>query len=1053
MSPSAPSVDLGPLSALPYPDRARALADHARSLSAGRYAAVRAELVAGNAEERHLALHFAVARHDLAAVADALADPVVRRRALAAAIRLPVPDSALAALVRDSVPRADRIALYGVLRRSRRRDLADALLPEVASRFGDDDVARLLPACSAEAVSRVLPTIGTTPALLRALIPIAPHAVVAALAEGAKVFSRWRQADLEELLSIVAAREPESLISEDTLWRRYKYLPEVLAAVLTRSELLLDPADISPGSLSLPDRELTRQARRSLSTRTAEELASLLPWFVGRDRARLLATAPIARRREILELGYDSLLDNVGPAELRLLPDADRLELCAAILERPDSLRVARRREVTAVLPYARAKATLLAGTGAHSAEERAAGWRAAIECAANDPDPGALADLMTHSDRAWRDAPAVVHAALGAIARVPVRLLAPLPTEVPRAAMTNAKLVDPGHLAPLLDWVGRLVEHADADGRRALLPLVVQLTRDRRTAGWALRLPVGMGQSLWDELRAADQETVLRLAELLGPDLATVPELDDRVREIAFSRGEDAERAAVLWTRSTAPRETRVGELVAHDPKLGRVPELWSVVSRRRTDLVDRLLDAPLPHYAPSTAFRWTAAQRGAVSAAAGRVALDQDIDLGDRVAAVRSITDLDTVLLLVESPLPTLAAAAVRRLGARGDPRVAVPLLVQHAGRSDSVVARAAVQAVRVAAATLPDTDVLALLRPVVLDRGGSVGAAKEAVRFLADLRGAPVVDLLVQAWADPATHRDVRVLLVRAALPFLADPRIPPLLTEAVHGPMEVRTPVLITRREQVAERHRPVLAGIIAAGLATTEERRLEQLIEAYRRWWRDDRSGLARIGELALAPSIEVFGWAADLFVEAAVAGHALPVLDDVLHSWTTSGDPEAWQRLNAFAGRLDLRANTRLDPATTEVLRRVTAACRTRGLHGAAVRLLRRLALETLFQPRLSTAVWLELAAVDHPAAYWGWGLRPSETPSLERVREVLELLATQPETLAAALAVTMIDLGVRAEGMTPQWSDRLAVYRAHPDPYVRESAMLVCDKSSRARL
>jgi len=113
----------------------RALAEHALLLSEAEYRAVHRELDAGSSYHRHLALHYATVRRDIPEVVRALHDPVVRRRALSAAMRLPVPDEALVSVV-DTASRRDRLLVYGLLKRSRRHELADSLLPKVFSRRG-----------------------------------------------------------------------------------------------------------------------------------------------------------------------------------------------------------------------------------------------------------------------------------------------------------------------------------------------------------------------------------------------------------------------------------------------------------------------------------------------------------------------------------------------------------------------------------------------------------------------------------------------------------------------------------------------------------------------------------------------------------------------------------------------------------------------------------------------------------------------------------------------------------------------------------------------------
>lgn len=95
----------------------RAIAEHGRSLDEDGYRAARAALADGSPDERHLALFLAVVRRDIEAVAAALEDPRLRRRALAAAVRLPVPDAAVERLALSGI-RGVRRDVYRVLRLS-----------------------------------------------------------------------------------------------------------------------------------------------------------------------------------------------------------------------------------------------------------------------------------------------------------------------------------------------------------------------------------------------------------------------------------------------------------------------------------------------------------------------------------------------------------------------------------------------------------------------------------------------------------------------------------------------------------------------------------------------------------------------------------------------------------------------------------------------------------------------------------------------------------------------------------------------------------------------
>ena len=148
---------LAQLEPLPYPERMAALARWARG--SADVPRVVAELGAGSAYDRFLAVTAAVIsggdvtpfRHDPDASVRAVAVKHLLRSGRLAG-------DELAALVADA-PAELRALVYRTLRWAGPATAADGLIDTVLERYGDQEAARLLPACGPETVRRLLPSL------------------------------------------------------------------------------------------------------------------------------------------------------------------------------------------------------------------------------------------------------------------------------------------------------------------------------------------------------------------------------------------------------------------------------------------------------------------------------------------------------------------------------------------------------------------------------------------------------------------------------------------------------------------------------------------------------------------------------------------------------------------------------------------------------------------------------------------------------------------------------------------------------------------------------
>ncbi|MEU5853617.1 HEAT repeat domain-containing protein [Saccharopolyspora shandongensis] len=804
---------------LPFPGRMRALSEHALALSESEYTAVSRALDVGGDHTRHIALHLAVVRRDLDFVERALADPALRPRAMAAAVRLPIPDSPLVELVVRGAPR-DRVAVYGVLRRSRRRALADELIAEVHRRHGPGDAAALLPACSPEVVARWLPEVGAGVGVLHRLARTAPAAVAeyvaaeTAACDGQEL-SRWLRRH-RNLLALLATEEPlvvaRVLRDQPRLCSMLTRDPRLAGALLSEpAELLRWDGRTLLRSLGYDGITLPAVAQRAIAALSVDQVANLLSWFGrGPGRASLLRALPVQVRRQVVELAHpgERLNATITAGELRELPASDRIELARRILAEGSSERSWRHLEITGVLPYDEAAAPLLEATSSHRYQERRVAWATLLTCAVAEHDPHAFTDALSAAKRAWHDQDVVRAAALRPVADAPAQLLSAVPLEVVREAVVatvESRDATRETFALASRWLARSLTSALARGLAqrvtTLQGLAARLHADPRSPGrFSAQHQVTAGPQLWAELRervlhdarSSRYSVALRVAGLFGTNLASAPELDRLIGEIARTAPNPADAAAAArrWIADPATRDQRVGELVAHDPALGRADVLWQVVSTRRTDLLDRLLETgePLPAVPPVRRGRWTPTQSAAVEAHAAAVAHGAEAGLRERESAAAFVTEPNTLTSIADTAPQPVAAAALIALGS-ADPEQALPVLLRHAGGPAGPVARAAVRALGKALDSLPDGLAVERLRPVLAN--GSVGAAKEAARLLVDRRPAGAVDELADAWAA-ARHDDVRAAVAAALVGFLGeDDRVPALVAEAIAPPRACAT----------------------------------------------------------------------------------------------------------------------------------------------------------------------------------------------------------------------------------------------------------------------
>ncbi|MFE1930824.1 hypothetical protein ACFW95_10705 [Streptomyces sp. NPDC059474] len=873
---------LGVLDPLPFPSRMRELAGRARAASAeGRLGALIEELERRGTYERRLAAVAAAAGGRTAHLAARLADPdpVVRHRALDTARRggpAAIADDALEAAFEDA-PATVRRELVRTVVAGRRTALADRLIEPFRERWGDGEAARLLPGCGAETVVRLLPGLFHA---VRAWRPLVSRHPVAVLDEAARQLTAlpaplrtdwWTR--YAPCVALAAPAEPQRVLEllEDHCQGP---LPASVRARL--SALVAAEPGVTLRLLLAPEhsgtrRRLDRAVLRRIVRADPPELAEL-----GRALqhdadalARLLAALPPARRAAFYDAatdGRDPAHAVIEPAVLEVLPrprrQAEARRMAARARERGAPWTTVL--ESVAHLPVEEAREELLAAVRRSSAEDRALAYPLLIRCVARSGDPDALTDLLELLERLRNEQDPVRFAALGALARTHPALFTDDAAEhLDRIAAEAISARDSSsatrqalrHLA-----VALLREHA-VTGRRQLLGWALRtLTRLAGSVGAAdlgrldHQLRRGQEQAVFEALRPwleagaerVDHELTFALARSLGRRAHTLPELQELLWQ-AISFGSDATvRTAIgLWLEPPAERDARVAELLTHEPSAAVLPPVLAVLTRRRTDLLDLVLDdtppygrflTPGTHWTPPTGpdtGRWLPRQQGAAARLLDRAAADTSLRPRQRAAAVTDAapipgTGAATVRTWADAPVVVpadasdvvLAEAALAALARTDRPGDALPALLAHAGGDR---ARVAVYAATRAARYAEPSRLGRLVRGVLAPDGvatavppvpAKVTSRKEAVRLAATLL--PVTDaaaLLADAFELPGQHPDVQAACVAFATRPLDAERSWELLTAAASGRRELRHAVLRTRPLDLPEAHRGRYAQLI------------------------------------------------------------------------------------------------------------------------------------------------------------------------------------------------------------------------------------------------
>ncbi|MFF3331811.1 hypothetical protein ACFYWX_19940 [Streptomyces sp. NPDC002888] len=1101
---------------LPFPARMSALARYARTLTPHAYTTLHHALDTGDSDDRHTALFLAVVRRDLQRVTVALDDPLLGRRARSAAIRLPVPEHALERLALSDI-RATRHDTYRLLRLSRRHALAARLLPLVHERHGPREAAALLPACPADTVTAWLPRVEPTSGTLNSLARSAPHALAAHLAAeheqcprpDAYGFVRRHRA----VASVAARRDPDAALV--LLERAPDLLTPyaVLAALHRPAEALAvlrtphpDP-DGPRRERRVPAGPLPPSLRRTLRALPEPDLVDLARHCAaaggrvpgpGRHEVTpdgLLSLLPPADRRRIVEKNTTGRgrLRGAPVSTLAALEPSDRAALIAPWLEanRRSPWSTAR---LASALPLADGEPLLRRLADDHRAHLRALAWPALLACAELEGDPDRFARIAADCERAWHDRDEVRGVTLGQLAGAASHLLAALPDSVLRDAVLTAlqsRDSTTGTLGATELLLRRVIERAAATGDRERAAYALGLLGELVAAPRHTPVPTALdvdeatAHAIWEVTSAAAQhrpEVTTALAELLGPHLAVLPDLDAAARRVAVEHDDPhlAARAAAAWVRPPLLREQRCAELIALDATFATVPVVLRTVTTRRTDLLDPLLDAArdaftgrlrpratawTPKVRPGVTGRWLPRQRASWGEHHARVAVDEDASLHTRTDATQLVSDpVRLEALAQEAPQPVAAAAlaalgeaAPREGGGSGAAahRAAVrDLLLRHAG-TGGVRGRAAMAAIRRLLEQLPDGEAVALLAPVASAADAPVGTRKEAARALAALPGDDAFEALLAAWDAPRQHADVRAVLARALFHAIDRPGVAGRLLRFAHEPA-VREAVVQARVCPVSDsRRKPrteFLVRLVEEGDADT----VVAACQALPAWLVPDASdAIGALVGVVVAPASPRRVWEAAAcqlgqlpagpVVEAIVRG-AFAVLGERARA----GDPQvridALRRLHGCAEVVHPSVGGGAGLPVLDILADTLDAV---GLHADAASLSWGLAVDSVRRGQYAEQRWERLVRLSEA----GPGRLPGPlhmSLDLDRARVRAAALATartlraRGTAVSGLLALTLVRAGGQAAAWDEPWRAELMSLRAHTDPDTAMGALLV---------
>ncbi|GGO64328.1 hypothetical protein [Nonomuraea cavernae] len=981
---------LDEMESLPFQERRHRLHHHGRRL-AGRpeLRGMLDELAERGPYERHTALTLAAAAGETAHVVRATRDPDpdVAGYAITLTVRLGLPAEVIERIVREGSTQA-RSTAYRAIRRHGRSDLAERLLGQVRERWGEREAARLLVACRPEVVAaeldglahavrnwaslgrrhplavlahaeNVLPEL---PHHLRndwwrghaagveAAAPAAPERVIALLEPywtpvlSARCVARLLEADPGRTLALF-------LVSGRAGWLRS----------LLRSRAVRDRlgalADAELGEMGRVVREDDQGSADDLLSALSDAGVGLVAAVAGEGDeglADLLRALPPSRREAVFDAATAGT--DLGRAELsgpllEVLPlDRRSAEARRMARLRPVAQSPSRLLETTGFLPYGEAEPALRAATRRSNGSDRALGYRHLIACAGRSRDPEVITALLESLGRLRNEQDPVRLAAVEALAAIPAGLFVPahLPAleQVVDGALA-ARDRSGGTDYALTGLAGQVLRSGAAQDEADLLEFALRtLARLTRHTGrihlsrLSGVLSPGQAAALVDRVApflAAEaghdrHELTFLLAGALGRRGHAIPELRRALARALTSASEGSVRTAVAhWLAPPRTRGERVPGLLAMDPSMVTLREVFQAIAWHRTDLLDAALGEQPPrgrftqtglrrvwYVSRAAARRWTARQREACLRLLHRIADDAELPGHERAMAIEIIGRIPAVPSgeldrYLNSPDDLTRRAALTALPWTGHPRDALTLLLDRAYGDDAHVA---VSAAAGAARSVPPGELTTALTPILA--AGKVTARKEAVRLLAGHRAPDTASLLRRLWDGAGP--DVRTAIASACRELLDDPAAWSLLADVVAGGGDPAAPVLGAHPLDLPGRFRGRYAELVVAAAESDDPVTRRAAVGALDGWARYTPAAVDRLAGIA-GDLTRTADWrvAARGLVRCARSGTGVAELRATVRALAAApGEPDAGadrdrpaaQRLAAIAGALRERRSS-----------------------------------------------------------------------------------------------------------------------------------------------
>ncbi|WP_203841074.1 hypothetical protein [Winogradskya humida] len=1054
-----------------------------------------ATLAAGGPDERYLAVTAAAAFGSRSVVVQALQDPDPSVRGEAARQALRLGWSTAGELLADATPVLRHLVLR-LLRRS--PGSGDDVIDLVRERYGDREAAVVLPACTAPVVARLLPELA--------------HAIVSW-----KVLARRHAAAiLDHAAAQLAALEtPEWDALADAVGACARTEPGGVLDLLERyAPGELPEIDLVPLAARFPERVAALMIARGVSYRHRGR--ALMRHFRELSTAELAALDALSsdllpvlapqRRGEV----YDVAPQEIVPAAYRvdLLPAAWRHREARRVLALPqivadEQLTI----EWSQYLPAAEALPVLDRAVRDPDPGRRAAAYEKMIGVARREP--AALPEVLQRLAGARNERDKVRRLALQ---QLPTLIPHLVPAVAPAlTAFTDASLDARDFSARSQELMGELpyavLARRDADD--AVTRWALGMAARVEIPGWLEKpllpgaehlLAAALGKRI-----ATDTTALVALARLLGPRARHVPEIQDLLRIAAlppsasasassapafsFSdggrfSGDVREDAVELWLDDPSSRAARTAELLEADPSAGRFAAVWREVTGYSTTLLDPVLAdlAPGPDQGsgssgdqqPSAASRvrrpgpplrvrrWLPRQQRAYAEVLAAIAADTGREERARAAVLKDLARVpvagrELLGVYLDAPGTVLAEAALAALPWTDRPGDALPVLLAQVGGDR---AKVALEAAARAARFVSGSELLALLRDVLLAPALRVSSFKAVVRLLGRYGPPDSLGLLAEVWRVPGTHPDVRAAVVGSVRAYLPAETVWQIYAEALASAdrAEVRA-VLAVDPDDLAEPDRRRFAPLVVAACTGPDPEIAAAAYNSLVPWipWAPDVTG--QVTEVLADPESGVHELLAGSLAEALVRHSGPEFLHEVFDLLVALdlADPEpgsavrdrpARRRLNAIADRLTSWARDNV----VRDAERVREAARKLAPHPAflsdAAGLLTALAD---LRPAGADALGDRLAEIaDLVAARPAVAVRLAS--QLDRIRRYsftarpeLGLPAARQLTDRGDLAGGLLALALLAPGGSQQWSppwqEALQRLRDHPDPDVSAEA------------